>query len=265
MTTQRTSSGARPRDRICGPISSSGAMSKTAARWMSGMKGGKYRGLLASAGMPVSTTISPSGCSITQTWTGNQPVIALSNHAFRRRRSPSRSPSRQRSVTRTRPVSMAWIFMAVLLLGWREADLSDERVNLVGEERVDIPDDRLDEVKELEHDVPVQPRPGDCGQIERVVRKSVPRRPGQRVERALDLRRQAPVILRQVDLAALDRLREDVGGDDEAAPRGRVRGVGGLLVGGNRAAVEELEVDRMIEGPAPPRMGDSRQPLRPAA
>src|SRR6056297_335401 len=222
MTTQRTSSGLRPRARICGPISSSGAMSKTAARWMSGMKGGKYRGLLASAGMPVSTTISPSGCSITQTWTGNQPVIFLSNHAFRRRRIPSPSPSRQRSVTRTRPVSMAWIFMSFLLLGWCEADLADERVHFVGEERVDIADDRLDEVKELEHDVPVQPCPGDRGQIEGVVRKIVAFHPGQRGERALDLRGQAPVFLRQIDLAALERVREDGRGDDEAAPRGRV-------------------------------------------
>src|SRR6056297_1638796 len=123
--------------------------------------------------MPVSTTISPSGCSITQTWTGNQSVIALSNHAFRRRRIPSPSPSRQRSVTRTRPVSMAWIFMGVLLLGWCEADLADERVNFVVEERVDIADNRLDKVKELEHDVPVQPRPGNRGQIEGVVWKIV--------------------------------------------------------------------------------------------
>src|SRR6056297_2921381 len=194
MTTQRTSSGARPRDRICGPISSSGAMSKTAARWMSGMKGGKYRGLLASAGMPVSTTISPSGCSITQTWTGNQPVIALSNHAFRRRRSPSPSPSRQRSVTRTRPVSMAWIFMAVLLLGWCEADLANERFHFVVEERVDIPDDRLDEVKELEHDVPVQPCPGDRGQIQRVARKVVTIHLGQFFKRIIDLRWQSQIL-----------------------------------------------------------------------
>src|SRR6056297_1330581 len=265
MTTQRTSSGARPRVRICGPISSSGAMSKTAARWTSGMKGGKYRGLLASAGMPVSTAMRPSGCSINQTWTGNQSVMALSNQVFRRRRIPVPSPSRQRSVMRTRPVSMAWIFMGVLLLGWCEADLADERFHFVGEERVDVPDDRLDEVKEFEHDVPVQPRPGDCGQMERVVRKIVAVHRGQRVERALDLRGQAPILLRQFDLAALDRLREDVRGHDEAAPRRRVRRVGGLFVGGDRAPVEELEVDRMIESPAPPRMGDRGQPLRAAS
>src|SRR6056297_987833 len=106
--------------------------------------------------MPVSTTISPSGCSITQTWTGSQSVMALSNHAFRRRRIPLPVPSRQRSVTRTRPVSMAWIFMVVLLLAWCEADLADERFDFVFEESVDIRDDRLDEVKEFEHDVPVQ-------------------------------------------------------------------------------------------------------------
>src|SRR6056297_3321516 len=215
--------------------------------------------------MPVSTAMRPSGCSISQTWTGNQSVMALSSQAFRRRRIPAPSPSRQRSVTRTRPVSMAWIFMGVLLLGWCEADLADERAHFVVEERVDIPDYRLDEVKELEHDVPVQPRPGNRGQIERVARKIVTLHPGQRVERVFDLRGQAPVFHRQVDLAALDRLREDVGGHDEAAPRGRVRRICGLFVGGDRVSVEELEVYRMIEGPPPPRIGDGRQPFRPAA
>src|SRR6056297_2130595 len=146
--------------------------------------------------MPVSTTISPSGCSISQTWTGNQSVMVLSNQAFRRRRSPSPVPSRQRSVTRTRPVSMAWIFMRVLLLGWFEAGLADERGHFVGEERVDIRDDRLDEVKELEHDVPVQPRPGNRGQIERVARKVMALDPGQFVERTLDLRRQLLIFRR---------------------------------------------------------------------